>query len=232
LKKKYYTIFFISNDDSRREFTISNYLVITSLLFGIGLIIITGAGIWNLLDKSKLQDELEVLRRFEHSALKVIVDLGAEDLLMQQPDIEVVLIKYFGDDPDRIPMNSPVDGYITQNINPRGDDKHFGVDIAAKSGDTIVAPADGLVVFSGETSSLGKMIILSHALDFYTLFGHIDTNYTSVREYVKASQPIGSVGGLGDDGGPHLHFEIWKGDQVIDPVKFIENYKDKDVSNK
>lgn len=211
---------------------VSNFLIITSLLFGIGLIIITGAGIWSLLDKSKLQNELEVLRRFERSALKVIVDLDAEDLLMQQPDIEVVLLKYFSDDPNRIPMNPPVDGYITQNINQRGDDKHFGVDIAAKAGDTIVAPADGLVVFSDETSTLGKMIILSHAHDFYTLFGHIDSNYASEREYVKANQPIGSVGGTEDSGGPHLHFEIWKGDQVIDPVKFIESYKDKDVSNK
>ena len=232
LKKKYYTIFLITSEDFRREFTVSKSIVWYGLLFGIGIIVLAVIGILDTMDQSELKDELIRLRKFEHSALNVIIDLGAEDLLMQQPDLETVLLKYFSDTPEKIPMNPPVAGYITQKIDPLGEDQHFGVDIAARAGDAIVAPADGLVVFSGSTSTLGNMIILAHDKDFYTLFGHNDSNLVSARETVIAGQQIATVGGLEEFGAPHLHFEIWKGDQLIDPINFIEEYKDKDVSVK
>ena len=52
------------------------------------------------------------------------------------------------------------------------------------------------------------------------------------REYVSVGQEIAKVGGTGESNGPHLHFEIWEKDRVLDPREFIEIYKKRDVSIK
>ena len=108
--------------------------------------------------------------------------------------------------------------------------KHYGIDIAAKKGEIIKSPANGLVVFSGKTEELGNTIIISHIKGFYTLYGHNKQNLVSMRQIVKKDDHIGIVGETGISNGPHLHFEIWKNSEVIDPRNFIKIYKEKDIS--
>ena len=52
----------------------------------------------------------------------------------------------------------------------------------------------------------------------------------SNREFVEKNQIIGRVGKSENDEGPHLHFEIWHNNLIIDPRNLIEEYKEKDVS--
>lgn len=230
MKNKYYTFLFISNDDSRHEFSLSKYVVIIFLLFEIGIIILAGIGLNRVLKHDELVEEIEGLRLFSKHATRVIKDLNGDELLHQQPDFETVIKKFFENQQDLIPIRPPVKGYITQHIFEDDTNYHPGVDIAAKHGDTVEAPADGLVIFTGETFELGKIIILAHANEFYTLFGHCDTILVSPRQFVSVGESIANVGGTGVSEGPHLHFEIWKSDQLVDPVKFIDEYNDKDVS--
>jgi len=230
LKNKYYTILLISNDDSRHEISLSKYVVIIFLLFGIGIIFLAGIGLDRVLKHDRLMEEVEELRVFSRHASQVIKDLDGEELLDEQPDFETAYKKFFGNQTDIIPLRPPVEGYITQHILEDSTNYHSGVDIAARSGDLVVAPADGLVIFSGETRELGKIIILAHSKEFYTLFGHCDTVLVHTRQFVSVGDPIANVGGTGVSEGPHLHFEIWKSDQLVDPVKFIDEYNNKDVS--
>jgi len=230
LKNKYYTILFISSDDSRHEISLSKYFVIIFLLFGIGTVFLAGIGLDRVLHHDKLLEEVNTLRRFSRHTSQVIKDLNAEELLTRQPDFETAIKKYFGDQSDLIPMRPPVEGYITQHIYEDSLTHHSGVDIAARLGDSVIAPADGLVIFSGETKELGKIIILAHDKGFFTLFGHCAETIAVPHQYISAGDVIATVGGTGVSEGPHLHFEIWKSDQLIDPVKFIDEYNKKDVS--
>ena len=106
----------------------------------------------------------------------------------------------------------------------------MGIDIAAKYQDDIKSPADGRVVFSGKGGDLGNTIIINHPGGFVTVFGHNDTNLVVAGENIIRNQIIAKVGETGKSQGPHLHFEIWKNNQVLDPRGIIPSYKEKDVS--
>ena len=122
----------------------------------------------------------------------------------------------------------PVKGYVTKGMNI--EDNHLGVDVAAQHRDEIIIPADGKVVFSGVNEHLGNTVIVTHPGGFITVYGHNDTNLVSVGDEIAKGKIIAKVGDTGISQGPHLHFEIWKNDQVLDPRDIIPEYKEKDVS--
>ena len=126
------------------------------------------------------------------------------------------------------PDLAPVDGYVTRGLHL--ENKHMGIDIAAKNHDVVRAPADGKVLFSGNSEDLGNTIIINHPGGFITLFGHNDSVFVKSGDDVKKEQVISLVGETGKSQGPHLHFEIWKNNQVLDPREMIPKYKEKDVS--
>jgi murein DD-endopeptidase MepM/ murein hydrolase activator NlpD len=117
---------------------------------------------------------------------------------------------------------------VTRGINV--EKNHFGIDIAAKFEDSIYSPAEGRVIFSGMSNDFGNMIIMNHPGGFITIFAHNDTNMVTSGSKVNKGQIIGLVGKTGNSQGPHLHFEIWKNNQVLDPREVILEYKKKDVS--
>tara|TARA_B100000959_G_scaffold250323_1_gene278677 strand:- start:326 stop:703 length:378 start_codon:yes stop_codon:yes gene_type:complete len=122
----------------------------------------------------------------------------------------------------------PVNGYVTRGLNE--EKKHFGIDIAAKFQDKIVSPGDGRIVFSGKNDDLGNTIIISHSAGFISIFAHNDSNLVYSGMLVEKGQLIGYVGETGNSKGPHLHLEMWKNSEVLDPREIILDYKKKDVS--
>ena len=111
-----------------------------------------------------------------------------------------------------------------------GEKKHFGIDVAASKKEKVISAAEGMVVFNGIDSELGKVLVLSHPNGFFTLYGHLDTIFVNNREIINANSVIALVGTTGVTSGPHLHFEIWKDNELIDPRDVIEEYRRKDVS--
>ena len=77
---------------------------------------------------------------------------------------------------------------------------------------------------------MGNVVILSHEFGFFTVYGHNDTNIVHERDIVSQGQVIAKVGDTGISEGPHLHFEVWKHNRVLDPRDLIDKYKKKDVS--
>ncbi len=119
----------------------------------------------------------------------------------------------------------PVEGYITSGYGYRRNPfitnlKHFhkGIDIAANMGTPIKAARDGLVIFSGRMEGFGNCIFIRHQDGFITVYGHNKLNYVKVGDIVMQGQMIGEVGRTGFATGPHLHFEVRKMDQPVDPV--------------
>ena len=126
-------------------------------------------------------------------------------------------------------MIAPIDGYSTEGINL--DKNHYGVDIVSKKGDLIKSAQDGMVIFSGYNKESGNMIIISHPFNYFTVYSHCDSLLVDVRDIVYQGDYIATLGATGEiKSGPHLHFEIWNNDTIIDPRKVINKYGELDVS--
>lgn len=97
---------------------------------------------------------------------------------------------------------------------------HTGIDYAAPTGTKILAPADGVVSFSGWKGGYGNTIMLSHANGTETLYGHMSAYISGlhVGKAVKAGDVIGLVGSTGRSTGPHLHYEVRIGGQHVNPA--------------
>lgn len=127
-----------------------------------------------------------------------------------------------------IPSISPVDGWITSNyghrISPFTGKKslHKGIDIAAPVGTPIIAPADGVVIFSGAKVGFGNFIMIAHyGSGIVSCFGHNAQNMVQAGQRVSRGEQISSVGMTGQTTGPHLHYEVWVNGEAVNPRKFI-----------
>ena len=101
---------------------------------------------------------------------------------------------------------------------------HMGLDFAAPSGTPIYATADGIVKFSGfSTSGYGNHVIINHGFGYETLYGHMVRVGATQGQQVKRGQVIGYVGSTGKSTGPHLHYEVHKDGQAVNPVNFYYN---------
>jgi len=98
---------------------------------------------------------------------------------------------------------------------------HRGIDYAAPIGTPIKAVANGTVDFVGRQGGYGNLIILSHANNVTTVYGHLNSFASSIRRGAKVSQGdvIGTVGMTGLATGPHLHFEFRIAGVHKDPLK-------------
>ncbi len=119
----------------------------------------------------------------------------------------------------------PVEGEITSGFGYRRNPfiptlRHFhkGIDIGAEIGTPILAARDGLVIFSGRMEGFGNCIFIRHQEGYITVYGHNKINYVKVGDIVRQGQVIGEVGRTGFATGPHLHFEVRKLHQPINPI--------------
>jgi murein DD-endopeptidase MepM/ murein hydrolase activator NlpD len=123
--------------------------------------------------------------------------------------------------------SSPATGRLSSGFGIRTDPYtqsttiHGGIDIAAPAGTPIRAAQAGTVVFSGWLRGYGNTMILEHADGYRTLYGHASRMLVSVGQAVFADQSIGEVGKTGRATGTHLHFELQKGQQRLDPTELL-----------
>lgn len=116
----------------------------------------------------------------------------------------------------------PTSSTITSGYGKRWGKVHEGIDIGAKIGSNIVAASDGIVIYSGnEIGGYGNITVVAHKNGFFTIYAHAKANYTKEGQRVYKGQVIAQVGVTGRSSGPHLHFEIRKNGESIDPESYI-----------
>lgn len=126
-----------------------------------------------------------------------------------------------------IPNILPVKGYLADGFGFRKDAKtnkktfHNGVDIAAKKGTEVIAPADGTVIAAESRKKYGKLLIIDHGNGYTTWYGELSRFNVKKGEKVKRGQVIGYVGNSGSKGEPHLHYEVRLKDKPINPLSLV-----------
>lgn len=100
---------------------------------------------------------------------------------------------------------------------------HKGVDISTyRSGDPILATADGQVVtVDYDIGGFGNYVIIKHKHGFYTRYAHMQSFRVQKGQKVQQGQIIGYIGNTGLSTGPHLHYEVHIGSDVVDPMKYL-----------
>lgn len=121
----------------------------------------------------------------------------------------------------------PLSGNITSPFGNRihpitnTQEKHTGIDIDINAGYDVKASSDGEIIKQATDERLGNYIIIKHKGSYFTCYAHLDSFKSAEGEYVKSGDIIGVAGSSGQVTGPHLHFEIRKGEERVDPLKYI-----------
>lgn len=99
---------------------------------------------------------------------------------------------------------------------------HEGVDIAAPRGTGVYVAAEGSVLRTGyDPAGYGRFIEIRHPNGMTTLYGHLSRLDVASGDRLEAGARIGLVGSTGRSTGPHLHFEVRRGERQVNPAKVM-----------
>ncbi|MDR0877611.1 MAG: M23 family metallopeptidase, partial [Treponema sp.] len=115
--------------------------------------------------------------------------------------------------------------FFGQNENPFSGQYyiHKGIDLSTyRQGDAIVATADGQVVtIDNDAEGFGNYVIIKHKHGYYTRYAHMLSFRVNIGQRVQQGETIGYIGNTGLSTGPHVHYEVHIGSDVVDPYKYI-----------
>jgi murein DD-endopeptidase MepM/ murein hydrolase activator NlpD len=182
-------------------------------------------------EREQVQELAQALRRLEGQYTQVRELLGAN----RPADPSSIWLPAIGEagvseaaDPEggnsNIPSAWPLSqrGFVTREHLGRIPGQHPGIDIAVAEGSYVRASGDGVVTQAGEDPVYGKFVRIRHADGYETVYGHASELFVVEDDSVDRHQVIALSGNTGTSTAPHLHFEIWKDGEPIDPREIIE----------
>lgn len=121
---------------------------------------------------------------------------------------------------ERTVFFSPVKGMITERFDPKKG--HFGLDIATKEREHILAVSDGTVILVDYSITAGNVISIQHTDNIISTYRHASSILKKTGAKIKAGEAIAIVGNTGTlSTGVHLHLELWKDGEAVDPETLI-----------
>jgi murein DD-endopeptidase MepM/ murein hydrolase activator NlpD len=129
------------------------------------------------------------------------------------------------------PTGMPVQGYISSYFGGRPDPfdghmaRHTGIDIAVPKGTPVHAVAAGMVTFAGIRRGYGKVVEIDHGNGYMTRYAHNSALLAHPGQRVHVGQVISDAGSTGRSTGSHLHFEVWHGGRVVNPLTYVRSHR-------
>lgn len=115
----------------------------------------------------------------------------------------------------------PVEGIITRAYDEKS--RHYGTDIVAKQDAKVSSVLDGIVIFADWTLKTGYVIHVQHKNNLISIYKHNSVLLKRQGDYVRAGEVLALVGNTGEEtSGAHLHFELWRAGNPLDPENFIK----------
>jgi murein DD-endopeptidase MepM/ murein hydrolase activator NlpD len=111
-------------------------------------------------------------------------------------------------------------GYRTDPFTGRGA-FHAGVDFAGPPGSRVVAVGPGVVSYAGWKQGYGYTVEITHPTGYMTRYGHNSRNLVRVGQSVQKNDPIAVIGSTGRSTGTHVHFEVLRDGNVLNPTKYL-----------
>lgn len=151
-------------------------------------------------------------------------DFASPNEVLESPEVKSHKKHYFRKGPFHIVW--PVQKLVINRGYSVGESKrdHLGLDLKGRRGDRILAAHDGTVIYAGRGfRGYGNMILLEYDQTWATLYGHLNRIRIKTGQEVKAGARIGDMGRTGRATGVHLHFELIKNKEPIDPAPFLKS---------
>jgi murein DD-endopeptidase MepM/ murein hydrolase activator NlpD len=129
------------------------------------------------------------------------------------------------------PTGMPVQGYISSYFGVRADPfdgrsaRHTGIDVATPLGTPVHAVAEGMVTFAGVRNGYGNVVEIDHGNGYMTRYAHNSALEVRPGQHVQVGDVISKAGSTGRSTGSHLHFEVWYGGRVVNPLAFVRNHR-------
>ena len=127
-----------------------------------------------------------------------------------------------------VPLGLPHGGAMSsafgERANPftgRGSESHGGLDFKGATGEPVHATASGKVVFAGWQGGYGNVVQVAHAHGYTTLYAHLSRIDVERGQPVTAGDTVGLLGSTGRSTGPHLHYEVQRRGERLDPEQFL-----------
>ncbi len=128
------------------------------------------------------------------------------------------------------PQRWPTSGVVTQEFikgnRARGVLPHLGIDIAGPMDTPILSSGLGTVFRTGEDEYLGNFVEIQHGLGYLTVYGHCSRVAVRKGDSVEGGQVIAYMGTSGQSTAVHLHFEVWRQGEAVDPRALLEENPD------
>ncbi len=101
---------------------------------------------------------------------------------------------------------------------------HPGMDFAAEQGTPIYATGDGVVeTADANAQGYGNHVVINHGFGYQTLYGHMSKMAVRVGKKIKRGELVGYVGSTGLSTAPHIHYEVIKNGEKVNPINFYFN---------
>jgi len=185
--------------------------------------------------EAQLKAQLQLIERLNTD--KQALEAAQEQLLVDSKSIGILIQRQIAAaNKARFPNTGvfgtgqllyPNDGAITSGFGWRrhpilGYSRfHAGIDFGASYGSTIRAADSGTVIFAGWYGGYGYTVVINHGGSIATLYGHTSKLYVREGQTVQQGEAIAAVGSTGLSTGPHLHFEVRKNGEPVDPMSYL-----------
>lgn len=182
--------------------------------------------IQKLNDMSDVQDQISELESITAEQERRLMELAVkqQELLEKKERLELAyngeIMTYPLEEEYRITSHF---GHRTDPVTGEKNAFHGGVDFGAPRGTKVVAASYGQVIVAGWNGGYGNSVVIDHGNDIWTVYGHMLENSLKVQvgDIVYAGDVIGQVGTTGKSTGYHLHFEVRKNQEAVDPLPYL-----------